>query len=96
MVYYDKVVYYLENLIMQFLFESLARLRTCLSFVLHLLALIALYAMHLRGFDTSSAIVGVLVSYSGGQTIKQVGAFVSASKDPNADTAKVIANVNER
>lgn len=75
---------------------SLAGLKTSLSFILHVLGLGALYAISLRGVDTSTAIVGIVLSYGGTQTVKQISAHQAAFRDPEADTQKAIDSVNEK
>lgn len=76
--------------------QSLAGLKASLSFILHVLGLCALYAMSLRGVDTSTAIVGLVFSYGGTQTAKMISAHRAAASDDTADTQKAIETVNER
>ena len=76
--------------------STLSGLKTCLGFVLHLIAIIALYAISLKGADTSNAIVGVVLSYAGSQAAKQISAHTSASKDPQCDTAQVIKDTDQQ
>jgi len=76
--------------------QTLAGMKSCLSFVIHVLGMIALYGMSLRGVDTSTAIVLVVASYGGTQTAKQISSHINSSKDPNCDTAAVISQMNEK
>jgi len=78
------------------IFKFLSGVKGCLSFVLHVLGLAVLYAINLRGVDTSSAVVGLVISYGSTQTAKQISAHVNASKDPQADTQKAIETVNDK
>jgi len=77
--------------------QTLAGLKTSLSFVLHLLAMIALYSICLiKGIDTSNVIMMVALSYGGTQTAKQISAHVNASRDPECSTSEVIYKTNEK
>jgi hypothetical protein len=77
--------------------QTLAGLKTYLAFILHSSALVGLFVLaFFKGMDTSTAMIGVLVSYMGGRTIAQASAHWAASKDDQADTATIINNVNEK
>lgn len=76
--------------------QSLAGLKASLSFILHVLGLCALYAMSLRGVDTSTAIVGLVFSYGGTQTAKMISAHVNASRDPESNTLQAIRDVDSK
>jgi hypothetical protein len=75
---------------------SLAGLKTCLSFILHLIALVFMFVLGLRGMDVSTPIVGVLMSYAGTQAAKQISAHRAASQDKTAITQTAIDSVNDR
>ena len=77
--------------------EYIAGLKTCLAFVLHLVALVFLFLIAMKdGADVGSYMVWVLVSYMGGRSATQISAFMAASKDPNCDTESVVNKVNEK
>lgn len=82
---------------MAFIIQTLAGLKTYLAFLLHVSALVGLWALaFFKGMDTSTAMVGVLLSYMGGRTVAQASAHWAASRDETADTEKVINQVNEK
>ena len=82
---------------MTFILQTLSGMKTALSFILHLLAIGALYAMAIfKGIDTSNLIMLTALSYGGTQTAKQISAHVNASKDPNCSTEKVVEEVNDK
>jgi hypothetical protein len=77
--------------------ETVAGLKSALSFVLHLLSIVALYAICIqKGIDTSNVIAMIAFSYGGTQTAKQISAHINASKDAQADTVAAIREVNEK
>ena len=78
------------------MWRSLIGLKTSLSFILHVLGLAALYAISLRDVDTSTAIVGVVLSYGGTQTAKQISAHQAAFRDAGCDTQKTLELLNEK
>jgi hypothetical protein len=77
-------------------FESIAGLKTCLSFVLAVLALAAVWSLGMKGVAVAGEIPMILMAYIGGRSFVQASAHFAASKDPNCDTAKVIEKVNEK
>jgi len=77
--------------------QTLSGMKYALSFVLHLIAIIALYAICIqKGIDTSNVIMLVAFSYGGTQVAKQISAHRAAAGDETADTAQVIKEVNEK
>ena len=82
---------------MSYFIGTLAGLKTYLSFILHLIALVFLLALALvNKVDTGMYIVYVMFSYMGGRSIVQASSFFAASKDPDCDTAKVIDSMKEK
>jgi hypothetical protein len=81
---------------MSSIIQTIAGLKSCLNFILHLIALAALYAMSLNDIDTSNIVPMVLLSYSGTQAAKQISAHQAASRDPDANTAEVIKEGSEK
>jgi hypothetical protein len=79
------------------IFQTLSGIKTSLSFIIHLIAIIALYFIcTLKGIDTSNVILMVAVSYGSTQTAKQISAHIAASKDSAADTIQAIKEVNDK
>jgi len=82
---------------MPLIIQTIAGMKTALSFILHLSAIIALYAMCLfKGIDTSNVIMLVALSYGGTQTAKQISAHVNASRDPESNTLQAIRDVDSK
>ena len=79
------------------LLQTIAGLKTSLSFVLHFFAILACYAITVqKGLDTSNVIALIAFSYGGTQTAKQISAHMSASRDVSADTVEAIKEVNDK
>lgn len=78
------------------LINTLSGLKTYLGFVLHLIAIVVLFIMSYNDVDTSSAIVGVVISYAGSQAAKQISAHTNASKDPQCNTEQVIKAIDQQ
>lgn len=77
--------------------QTLSGLKYSLSFVLHMLAMVALYFICIqKGIDTSNVIMMVAFSYGSTQTAKQISAHLAASKDETADTNAAIKEMNDK
>lgn len=77
--------------------QTLSGLKTSLSFILHFIAIVALYSMSIvKGIDTSNVIMLVALSYGGTQTAKQITSVIAASKDETANTNDAIKEVNDK
>ena len=77
--------------------EQIAKAKTILSFILHFVAIAALYSIALiKGIDTSNVILMVAVSYGSTQTAKQISAHFAAKNDPEANTNEAIKEVNDK
>lgn len=82
---------------MKAIINTLAGMKAYLSFALHTIALVFLFALALLNkIDTGMYMVYVLFSYMGGRSVVQASSFFAASKDPNCDTAKVIDSMKEK
>jgi hypothetical protein len=65
------------------------------SFVLTLLGLAILAVMTYRGVDTSGSIVALIGMYIGAKQTLKASNVWAASKDPAADTAEIIKELNK-
>jgi hypothetical protein len=64
------------------------------SFSLSILGLIALVVMFItKGLDTSTAIVSLVLGYSGLRAGQKVGVGIAASKDPNSKVSDIIDSI---
>jgi hypothetical protein len=82
---------------MKSIINTLAGLKAYLSFSLHVLALVLMFALAVvNKTDVGMYMVYALFSYMGGRSIVQASSFFAASKDPNCDTAHVIESMKEK
>lgn len=77
--------------------KSLAMVKNYLSFWLTLVAISgSLYLGYHKDVDQTVLLPTLLAIYVTNRSLSQISSHWAASKDPNADTAKVIEMINEK
>jgi hypothetical protein len=69
------------------------------TFILTLLALLGQLVFLFLHPETAATVFGsmpiILACYAGSSASREIGAYFAASRDPNSNTAQVIANVRD-